>query len=145
VTVDQLQPGSVTMSLQGFAGDDVERFGRTSGVQVVAGQNTPVTVTFNPFQAVLAPFSPDTTVGPDLTVAFSAVTNAASYELEVAADGAFTTVLKTETAATPSIPVTLPDFGQFFVRVRGIDPFDGREVPSAPTTRARKAQAPLLA
>jgi hypothetical protein len=130
------------VSLQGFAGQDIERFGRTSGVQVVAGQNTPVTVTFNPFQAVLAPFSPDTTVGPGLTVAFAPVTNAASYELEVAGDAAFTTVLQTETAAAPSIPLTLPDFGQFFVRVRGIDPFDGRGVPSA--ARAIRSVKPIV-
>ncbi|HUF34686.1 MAG TPA: hypothetical protein VMN37_01990 [Gemmatimonadales bacterium] len=132
VTIDQLQPGSYTVSLQGTAGDEVERFGRTAGVQVVAGQNTPVTVTFNPFQPVLAPFAPDTTVGHDVTVAFGALADAASYEVEVAAEEAFTAVLGTATAAASSIPVTLPDFGDFFVRVRAVDPFDGRGVPSAP-------------
>ena len=142
VTVDQLEPGSYSVSLQGFASDDVERFGRATGVQVVAGQNTAATVTFNVFQPVLAPFAPDTNVGQELTVVFPAVTNAASYELELAAEETFATVLETETAATPSVPVTLPDFGDFFVRVRAVDPFDGRGVPS--TARLIRSVKPIV-
>jgi hypothetical protein len=130
VTIDQLQPGSYTISLEGFAGTEVERFGRTTGVEVVAGETTSASVALDLFQPALAPFSPDTSVGPDVTVSFAALPNAVSYEVEVAAEEAFNTVLQTETSATPSTPLTLPGFGDFFIRVRGLDPFDGRGVPS---------------
>src|SRR5207244_13544346 len=45
VTIDGLQPGSYTVSLEGFANDVVDRFFPPTNVIVAKGQNASVTVT----------------------------------------------------------------------------------------------------
>lgn len=123
VTVTGLLPGSYTVSLEGFLGDEVDRFGQTTGIQVVAGQNTPANVTLAPFQPVLTPFSPDSVIGKQFTATYSAVTGAASFRVEVATDNGFSNVVAMVNSGGTSAPVTVSEYGQYFVRVRAIDPF----------------------
>ena len=54
-TITGLAPGTYTVTLEGLIGGEVDHFGRTGGVQVVAGQNTPVQVTFASFVPVVDP------------------------------------------------------------------------------------------
>src|SRR3989441_1419993 len=73
VTIDKLDPGTYTISLQGFFGGGIAYTAKVSGVNVVAGQNTPATV-----PALLAAFtvtvSPGTgSIAPGATQQFTAV------------------------------------------------------------------------
>jgi len=131
VTVTGLLPGAYTVSLEGFVGGEVTRFGQVSGVQVVAGQNTATNVTLAEFQPGLAPFSPDFAIGKEFTVSFSGVAGAASFRVEVASNNSFTGALITVNTTGTSAPVTVSSYGVFFVRVRGIDPFGAIGVASA--------------
>ena len=73
VTIDKLDPGTYTISLQGFFGGGIAYTAKVSGVNVVAGQNTTATV-----PALLAAFtvtvSPGTgSIAPGATQQFTAV------------------------------------------------------------------------
>jgi hypothetical protein len=129
VTIEELQPGTYTVSLQGFVGDQVERFGRAGNVVVVAGQTRPVTVTFDRFVPALEPvtLSDD---GHNLIVAFSPLALADSYRVQVDDSETFASPEEqTITGSEASYPIALP-LGARFVRVQAFDPY---QVPGVPT------------
>jgi hypothetical protein len=129
VTIEGLSPGSYTVALEGFDDDAVDRFGQTSGVQVIAGQNTTASVNLTSFVPVLNPLPPSGT-STTFAVQFSSVVGATSYEVETATDAAFTAGRQAFPTTATSLNVTVADFGTRFVRVRGIDPFQLRGRPS---------------
>jgi hypothetical protein len=129
VTVDQLQPGSYTVSLQGFVGGEVERFGRATNVQVVAGQNRSVTVTFNVFRPVLNPvtLSPD---GLSYIVSFPPLAAADSYRVQTAESEDFSNpVAQVLSGTTATLPID-GAFGPRFIRVQAFDPYRSTGAPS---------------
>ena len=131
VTIDELLPGTYTVSLEGFAGGEVERFGRAANVQVVAGQTRAVTVTFNPFVATLAA----TTLTPDgesFTVSFPAVALADSYRVLVDDDAGFASPeAQIITGTSASFPVG-GVYGPRFIRVQAYDPYGEIGAATAP-------------
>jgi hypothetical protein len=129
-TITGLAPGTYTVTLEGLIGGEVDHFGRTGGVQVVAGQNTPVQVTFASFVPVVDPL-PGSGTGKTFTVGFGAVQGAASYEVEAATDESFTTDRIAVPSTQTSVEVTVAAYGNHFVRVRAIDPLTTRGRPSA--------------
>ena len=132
-TIDGLAPGSYTVALEGLTGGDVETFGVRSGVNVVAGSNTTVTVTMNSFVPVIGAPPADVQAGQSATVTFSAVSGATVYVVEYAANSAFTGAQQTEVSGTTA-NVTLSAEGPYFIRVRARNEFGSSGVPSASIT-----------
>jgi Bacterial Ig-like domain (group 2) len=130
VTIDQLLPGTYTVSLQGFQSGGVAYFGRMSGVTVIAGQNASATVTFASFRSAILELPAYTTDGQFVLV-YSKVTNAASYVVQRAADATFTSPTETVVAATDtSVALSIPLTGPFHMRVIAVDPLGARGVAS---------------
>ncbi len=130
VTIDQLLPGTYTVTLQGFQGGGVAYFGQTSGVTVVVGQNTSATVTFASFRPTIMSLPAYTTDGQFVLV-YSKVAAAASYVVQRSADAAFTSPTETTVAATDtSVALSIPLTGPFYMRVLAVDPLSARGVPS---------------
>lgn len=48
VVIDALLPGSYTVRLEGWEGDEITHTGTTTGIQVTAGENSPADVLFGP-------------------------------------------------------------------------------------------------
>ncbi len=129
VTIEELQPGSYTVSLEGFVGLEVDRFGRVSNVQVVAGQTRSVTVQFDPFRPVLEPvtLNPD---GQSFVVAFPPLAFADSYRVQVDASPDFPNPEEQTLTDTKTSFPTDGKEGTRFIRVQAFDPY---EIPGVPT------------
>jgi hypothetical protein len=130
VTITQLSPGSYSVALQGFVGTQVDHFGQTTGVPVVAGQNAEVTVSFQPFRPVLNQ-PPMYTTDLHFLVSFPPVPGAASYTIEVATSADFSSAEDTSITGT-SINIPVDPIGTIFVRARATDPFGGLGPVSEP-------------
>jgi hypothetical protein len=129
VTIEELEPGTYTVSLEGFVGDQVERFGRVSNVVVVAGQNRAVSVTFDRFVPALEPVSLSDD-GQSLIVSFPPLALADSYRVQVDDSEDFPSPEEqTITGTEASFAVSQP-LGARFVRVKAFDPY---EIPGVPT------------
>jgi alpha-tubulin suppressor-like RCC1 family protein len=132
-TIDGLEPGTYTVALEGFAGGAVDHFGQTTGVVVKAGQNTPASVSFASFSTTLSPL-PDSMIGKVFNVSFTAVPEA-SYLVEWTKDPSFASVVGSSTMSATTIQVTAPDYNRYYVRVRPIDPYQGRGPASSGSIR----------
>ena len=122
VTIAELTPGSYTVTLVGFSGTEVERFGRTTNVQVVAGQTASPTVSFNSFLPPLG--QPKLTAdGSQFTVSFDAVTAADSYHVDVdSVDGLALTQHQMVTGTSATFPID-GRFGTYQINVRAFEPY----------------------
>jgi alpha-tubulin suppressor-like RCC1 family protein len=116
-TIDGLDPGSYSVIVEGLIGAEVDHFGQTSGVNVVAGQNSTATISFQSFQPVLNAFPQDTTEVLRFTVAFGAVPTATGYVVEYAQDPGFSGATSVTISGT-STEVVVAEEAQYFVRVR---------------------------
>ncbi|MBI4501255.1 MAG: hypothetical protein HY700_08855, partial [Gemmatimonadetes bacterium] len=122
-SVDQLNPGSYSVYVRGFAGNEVDYYGATaSNVTVTAGQTSSATVSWNSF-------IPSVTVVPNGSIAqfqfttqWNAVTAADSYKVEIDRTSGFASPTRTtiKNATTGLIAVT--DTGNYFLRVRSSNP-----------------------
>ena len=134
VTVDGLAPGSYTVALEGFHGGGVSYFGQTSGVSVVAGQNTTATITFAAFQPTILAIPSYTATGQFVMV-FSKVASAASYVVQASAQTSFANAVETAVPASDTSPaLSVPATGPFYVRVLAVDPYGLRGEVSAAST-----------
>lgn len=128
VAIEGLIPGTYTIALQGFDSGGIARFFQTTGVTVVAHQNSTVTASaaqFAPFVPAMNPLPPSG-MGTTFTVRYDSVAGAASYEVEAATDQMFTVNRVAVSASQTSTQVTVGNPGTYYVRVRAIDMFEGR-------------------
>ena len=126
VTIDGLLPGSYTVSLEGFANDIVDRFFQATGVSVAVGRNTSVTVTAAQFASFMPSqvTAPASATGKSFSVSYQSVAGAMRYEAQAATEPSFATIKGSGQAGSSetSIPITVSDYGTYYVRVRAIDP-----------------------
>jgi alpha-tubulin suppressor-like RCC1 family protein len=129
-TIPDLTPGGYTVGLEGLIGTDVDCFGKTPGVQVVAGGDTVVSVMFAAFPPPVVTTLSSTTFGEDVVVGVTAVPNAARYvvEWDTASDFAHP---DTAVAAATSTEITVPDTALYHFRARGVNEFGSSGRPSA--------------
>lgn len=117
VTIDGLAPGSYTVTLIGFLGQEVDYYGSTTGVQVVAGQNATPTLAFASFRPVLnAPSLAGEATQID--VSFPVVTAADSYLVEVAGTADFSGATG-QIVQSPAAQIVVTGVGAYFIRARG--------------------------
>ncbi len=119
-TVEGLDPGSYTVTVEGLVSSQVTYYGKATGVGVTAGTNTSTSVTFQNFQPTLNSFAPDTTTALTFTVSYSAVPGADSYIIEWSKASDFsgsTSAAANGTTAT----ITVTDVGTYYVRVKAVN------------------------
>ena len=131
ITVDNLPPGSYTVSVTGLVNSQVAHFGETSGVQVTAGQTSQAAVTFPVFQPSIPNVAVvDTSDVLSFDIAYSAVTGATGYRIEWSQNSNFTGAqTKDTTGLGARIAVTAE--GDYYVRVRALNP--NLTAPGLPT------------
>jgi len=132
ITVTGLLPGSYTVTLEGFVGDEVTHFGRATGIQVVAGQNTAATIALNAFGPPGIEGTNFTEIPTELSLSIAAVTNAASYTVEWDTNPSFpefTTVPVSGTSTTIDLG---GEVDLYYVRIRAVDPY-GASSPASQT------------
>src|SRR5439155_15804126 len=151
VTIDGLQPGSYTVSLEGFANDVVDRFFPPTNVIVAMGQNASVTVTAAQFASFVPSqvTAPSSISGKTFRVSYEAVGGAMRYEAQAASEQSFATIKGTGEATPPqtSVDVTVPDYGTYYVRMRAVDPYQskgGWATPPGSITLTPPPQADLI-
>jgi hypothetical protein len=122
VTISGLSPGTYTVALQGYGTAGMSHFGQATGVAVTAGQNSNASVTFVSFVPVVNPL-PTGVTSRTFSVTYASLPNAASYEVEAATNAGFTANRVSVNGTTTTQSLTAPVVGQYFVRVRAVDPF----------------------
>jgi hypothetical protein len=118
VTIDGLAPGSYTVTLEGFVGNEVNHFGHRAGIPIVAGDTTSTTISFSPFVTTLNPL-PMYTTDLEFVVSFATIAGADRYLVEWDTSGDFVTPRDTSIAVT-SVRLVVEALGRFHVRVRGV-------------------------
>ena len=116
-TIDGLSAGSYAITVEGLVGTEVDYFGQTSGVNVVAGDTTAATISWTSFQPVLAAFAADTVEVLRFPVTFSAVASATGYVLQYAQTPSFSGA-NSVNLTTTSTEIVVTDEAQYYVRVR---------------------------
>jgi hypothetical protein len=125
ITVDNLKPGTYTAGVEDLFGTEVECFGQSSGLAVAAGQTAQTSISLAPFVSTVTQLLPSPGT-KSFTASFAGIAGAVSYEVEAATDAGFTANHVVQTSTQTSLVMTVPTSGPYFVRVRAIDPFQGR-------------------
>ncbi len=123
-TITGLLPGTYRIALEGLALGEVESFGETAGITVLAGRNSRVNVTLESFVPAFVSVTSNFTTGPSFNVQFDPVTGANRYRVEWALDPAFTNPQLSD-VTVPVATIQVNATGTYHVRVRAIDRFDG--------------------
>jgi Bacterial pre-peptidase C-terminal domain len=130
-TIDNLPPGSYTVSLEALVGGtsgQVVSFGQTT-VTVVAGHDSPANITLTSFVPTGLTVPGEVVATNPLTVSFNGVQWAASYVVQVADNAQFTNATSQEVTGT-SATLTLDTSGDYYVRVFARDRFGSNGVPA---------------
>jgi hypothetical protein len=128
VTIDDLEPGRYTVSLEAFLGSELESFGST-GVTVAAGETREANIILRSFVPTDLQVPDEVSAGDPVTVTFAGVDGADGYQVQWAANPGFTGAQNEEVTGT-SATMTL-DPGDYYVRVRARSPFGSLSLPSA--------------
>jgi hypothetical protein len=120
-TVDtfMLSPGTYAVTVEGLVSGLVDVFDHHSGVQVLENRLTTVQLQLTGFRPTLDALISPTTL-TQVVVSYSAVEGADNYDIEWAADAGFVSPDSKRVTET-STTITLPGFGQYFVRVQGVN------------------------
>lgn len=146
VAIDSLVPGNYVVAIEGFDSGGVARFFEIADVTVMPGQVTTVA----PSAAELWSFVPNMVSLPasgmstTFTVSYNSVAGAASYEIEAATDQQFTANRVSVVAVATSAQVTVASPGTYYVRVRAVDPYQGRGRASPSQTVQLAPPPPIL-
>jgi alpha-tubulin suppressor-like RCC1 family protein len=118
-SIDALAPGTYTVTVEGLEAGEISALGTTSGVDVVAGQQSTASVS-------LASFLPNVTVGIgspttslEIPITVSTVQNADGYRVEWAGNPEFTSATS-RSLTEPSTVLSLSALGTFYVRARAV-------------------------
>ncbi len=125
VTVDQLNPGTYAVAVEGVSNNQVDFFGQSTGVSVNAGLATTTPVTFTSFRPILATFTPNPTTSLVLPVTFSAVPLATGYRVAWDTDMAFTNPTTLDVGVQTSGDIAVTDVGTYYVTVQAQNPITG--------------------
>jgi Big-like domain-containing protein/CARDB protein len=134
-TIEGLLPGTYTVGLEGFQSDAVSYFGQTTGVHVVAGENTTATVaSFASFMPAQPVFSDTFWIGTQVPVSFTAVAGATNYRVEWSQDPTFASGVNSAPIPNTSTQIAVADYLVYYFRVRAVDPYQTVGI-AGPATR----------
>jgi Kelch motif len=129
VNITDLSPGTYSLALEGLISDELYLFGKTSNVRVAADSTSQVTVTLSSFVSAITSI-PALSGSKTFTVGYSAVANAVNYQVETATDARFFNNRDSVATSQISRSVTVPADGAYYVRVRAVDEYGTRGLPS---------------
>jgi len=142
LTIDNLLPGSYTVSLEAFAGGRLESFAETT-TSVVAGQNRQVSLTLRSFIPTGVSVPTEVFAGDQVTVTYGSVPGATGYVVEWADNPQCTNAQSLQTDGT-SATFTVPSQGTWQVRVFARNRFGSNGVPAtAAQVQATPPPTPL--
>lgn len=123
-TLDAIEPGSYTLTLEGTVGGAIQHYARsTSAITVTAGGTTPVVLQVAPVVPTVPTFTLSDTTDFSRTVTLgTSFALATGWQFEVADNAGFTNAIAGSATST-TFPVTVPDVGTWFIRVRPTLPF----------------------
>ena len=122
LSVSGLAPGAYSVTVEGLVNGQVAHFGQTSNVSVVAGRDTPATVSFPVFQPVIPNASVvDTTDVLHFTVSYGTVSGATGYLVEWSTDPTMASGVSNKTVTGLSTDVVVTQEGKYYVRVKAIN------------------------
>ncbi|MBI4421457.1 MAG: hypothetical protein HY560_11590, partial [Gemmatimonadetes bacterium] len=119
-TVSNLTPGTYTVVVTGYDANEVDYYGSSGNVTVVAGQTATATIPWGSFVPSPAAL-PASTAQFRFAVQWTAVAGADSYKVEIDKSSAFSSVTRTN-VTTASTALTVTDTGTYYVRVRSSNP-----------------------
>jgi alpha-tubulin suppressor-like RCC1 family protein len=116
-TIDALNPGTYTVTVEGLEAGEISGLGTTSGVEVVAGQQATASVTLTSFVPTITVGigSPTTTL--EIPISISTVQHADGYRVEWATNAEFTGA-STQNLTQTSTVLSISALGTYFVRAR---------------------------
>lgn len=132
VTVDNLQPGTYTVALEAFAGNDLESFAETT-VTVSAGQAARTTLNPSSFVPSSVTLAPQVVAGQSISIQISPVTGATNYQVQWDDNPAFSSPSSTDVSGTTAT-ITFSTAGQYYVRARARNRYGSLSLPSSPAT-----------
>ena len=113
---EKIPSGTYTVAVQVMQEGEVDQFGRTSGVRVVAGDTANTTVDVRSFVPILGEYSSPST-STTLVVSYSAVPFATGYVVEVDSSAEFRTAVPLATSDTSTV-LFATALGSVYIRVR---------------------------
>lgn len=142
VTVEDLLPGTYTVTLEAFVGGQLESLGQTN-VTVVAGQDRQANITLRSFVPAFVTVTEEIFVGESATIQIASVQGAASYVVEWSSDPDFAGSTSVEVSG---ISTTIPfsTVGDYYVRARARSRFGSLSLPSPPASLSAVAAAPTI-
>jgi hypothetical protein len=131
LTIDNLLPGSYTVTLEAFSGGRLESLAETT-TSVTAGQNRTVSLTLRSFVPTGLSVPGEVSAGDPVSVTWSSVQGATGYVVEWADNPQFTNAQSLQTDAT-NATLTLATQGTWQVRVSARNRFGSNGVPATAT------------
>jgi len=117
-TIDNLVPGSYSVTIEGLANGEVQYFGTRSGIQVTAGAPAAAAVPFDPAAPVITPPALTNTTAFTQNITFSPVAAATQYTVEASKSSTFASGVIQATSTSTTVPITVNDVGTWFLRAR---------------------------
>lgn len=127
-TIEGLEPGPYTVSVEALSGTEVARFGQTN-VTVVAGENRQANIVLRDFIPSFVNVPAFAAAGEQVDVQFGAVEGATNYLVEWASSATFSGA-QTQTVTGTSATITLGTAEVYYVRVRARNRFGSSGVPA---------------
>ena len=117
--IDALAPGTYTVTVEGLENGEISALGTTSGVDVVAGQQSTASVTLSSFLPNVTVGIASPTTSLEIPITLSTVANADGYRVEWAANPEFTGVSSRNLTELSTV-LSLSALGTFYVRARAL-------------------------
>jgi hypothetical protein len=121
----ELPAGSYNIALEGLTGGVVTSYFQRNNVTVTEGRLTSITATLSTFAGVAPTTASNATAGQPVTVSWSPVSGADSYDVEASLSESFSPLLAGQMVSGTSTQFTFEQTGVVFFRVRPRTRFNG--------------------
>jgi len=118
-TIDNLAPGTYTVTVEGLENGEISALGSTAGVDVQAGRQATASVSLTSFLPSVTVGVTSPTTALEIPITVSTVPNADGYRVEWAANPEFTSA-SSRNLTEPTTVLSIASLGTFYVRARAV-------------------------